>query len=63
MTTKSLIVLSGGLDSAVTLAKSLKEYNIKLALFFDYSQKALKDELQAVKQICKHYNIKLQKIK
>lgn len=62
MTTKSLIVLSGGLDSAVTLAKSLKEYNIKLALFFNYGQKALEKERIAAKELCKFFDIEFTEI-
>ena len=53
--TKSIILLSGGLDSLVTLAYSQKHtsYNIELALTFDYGQKALKNEIEASKKIRK----------
>ena len=39
MKKKSIILLSGGLDSLVTLGIGIKEYNIKLALTFNYGQK------------------------
>lgn len=37
---KSVILLSGGLDSLVSLGLAQKEYNVKLALTFDYGQKS-----------------------
>ena len=36
---KSIILLSGGLDSLVSLGLKKKELNITLALTFDYGQK------------------------
>ena len=41
---KSLILMSGGLDSVVALAYSQKhtDYNVELALTFDYGQKSAK---------------------
>ena len=59
---KSIILLSGGLDSLVCLGVFKEKYNIEFALFFDYGQASYKKELEAVKKICKHYNIKLKKI-
>ena len=57
---RGIILLSGGLDSLVSLG--LGEYNIELALTFNYGQKAFADELIAAKNICKHYNIRLEVI-
>jgi 7-cyano-7-deazaguanine synthase len=54
---KSIILLSGGLDSLVSLALAKEEFNIKLALTFDYGQKSVKQEIFASKNICKHYEI------
>lgn len=54
---KSIILLSGGLDSLVSLAIAKDEYNIKLALTFDYGQKSAKQEISASKKICEHFNI------
>jgi len=59
---KSMILLSGGLDSLVCLGVFKEQYNIDFALFFDYGQRSYKKELEAVKKICKHYNVKLKKI-
>ncbi len=54
---KSIILLSGGLDSLVALGAYKDKYNIKLALTFDYGQKSVKEEIKTSKKICKHYNI------
>ena len=41
---KGIILLSGGLDSLVSLGLGIKKYGISLALTFDYGQKAVKQE-------------------
>ena len=60
---ESIILLSGGLDSLVSLAISKEKYNIKLALTFDYGQKSVEREILASEKICKHYNIQHKVIK
>jgi len=60
MKNKSLILLSGGLDSLVCLGAFKDEYNINSALFFDYGQLSLKYELSATKKISEFYNIGLE---
>ncbi|MFA7658533.1 MAG: 7-cyano-7-deazaguanine synthase QueC [Candidatus Gastranaerophilaceae bacterium] len=60
---KSIILLSGGLDSLVSLALTKEEYNVKLALTFDYGQKSAEAEILASKKICEHYNIEHKIIK
>ena len=60
---KSIILLSGGLDSLVSLGLGIKKYNIKLAITFDYGQKSSSQEIQAAKNICKYYKIKHKVIK
>ena len=61
--TKSLILLSGGLDSLVSLGLKKEELNTELALTFDYGQKSAQDEITASSKICKYYNIKHKIIK
>lgn len=56
-TKKSIILLSSGLDSAVSLALLKDSHNIKLALTFDYGQRAAKKELEASKKLCDYYQI------
>ncbi len=60
---KSLILLSGGLDSLVSLGLKREELNISMALTFDYGQKAVKKEIHAAEKICKYYNLELKVIK
>ena len=57
---KSVILLSGGLDSVVALSfcKKHTNYDIELALTFDYGQKALDNEITASKKVAEFYNIK-----
>ncbi len=60
---KSVILLSGGLDSLVSLGLTFQKYNVKLALTFDYGQKAAATEIKASSKICKYYNIEHKVIK
>jgi len=54
---KSIILLSGGLDSVISLACAKEEYNISLALTFNYGQRAKNQEIAAAANIAKYYNI------
>lgn len=60
---KSAILLSGGLDSLVSLGLKKEELNIVLALTFDYGQKSSKQEIESSEKICKYYNIEHKVIK
>lgn len=60
---KSVILLSGGLDSIVSLGLGKKKYNISLALTFDYGQKAVNKEFCAAKKYCDYYNVEHKVIK
>lgn len=60
---KSIILLSGGLDSLVSLGLKKEELNISLALTFDYGQKSLAQEIKASSNISKYYGIEHKVIK
>lgn len=60
---KSIILLSGGLDSFISLALTKDKYNINLALTFDYGQKSVQQESAASKHICDYYKIEHKVIK
>ena len=53
----AIILLSGGLDSAVSLAKS--DCDIKLGIIFNYGHKAYKKELAAAKNLAEYYGFHL----
>jgi len=55
---KSIVLLSGGLDSLVSLGLKRNELNIELAITFDYGQKSLEKEINASKKICEFYDLK-----
>ena len=54
---KGIILLSGGLDSLVSLGLSKEKYGISLALTFDYGQKSVKKEVEQSSKICDYYGI------
>lgn len=53
-----LVILSGGLDSTVSLAALKDEMEIKLAITFDYGQKAKINEITSSSHIAKFYGLK-----
>ncbi len=54
---KSIVLLSGGLDSLVSLGILKEELNITLALTFDYGQRTAQKEIMASKHIADYYSI------
>ena len=58
--TRGIVLLSGGLDSLVSLGITK---DIKLALTFDYGQKSADYEIRASKAICDYYEIEHKVIK
>lgn len=64
MNNRAIILLSGGLDSVVSIAQAKSNgLDFVLALTFDYGQKSFKKELKASKEIAGFYNIKHEVIK
>ena len=61
--TKGIILLSGGLDSLVSLGIGIEKYGISLALTFDYGQKAVEQEISTSKNTCDYYKIEHKVIK
>ncbi len=57
MVKNAVILLSGGLDSVVSLGLLRKDYGNMIALTFDYGQKACQSEIEASKMICEYYKI------
>lgn len=59
---KAIVVLSGGLDSCVTLGYALEENDEVAALHINYGQRTEKRELKAFNDICDYYKIEKRKI-
>lgn len=57
--TKALVVLSGGLDSTVALAKCMLHYGEVTALHFSYGARPASKEAEAVRAIAEHYGIRV----
>jgi len=55
---KSVVLLSGGLDSMVAMAAAMQSSQISLALTFDYGQRAARKEAAAAVAIASHYELK-----
>jgi 7-cyano-7-deazaguanine synthase len=54
---RGVAILSGGLDSTVSLAAALRKMDVVLALTFDYGQRAARREREAAGQIARHFRI------
>lgn len=57
---KSVVLLSGGMDSTVNLYEAQQHSDVVLALTFDYGQKAASRELQATQKIAQDRKVKHQ---
>ena len=57
MSKAGIALLSGGLDSFISLNLASREMDIKLALTFNYGQIAFEDELEAASAIAAKYGI------
>lgn len=53
----AVVLLSGGLDSAVNLALAVRDGKAKFALTMRYGQRAEAAELAAAEALCKHYGV------
>ncbi len=54
---KGVAILSGGLDSTVSLAAALRAMDVVLALTFDYGQRAARPERAASARIARRYGV------
>ena len=55
--TKAIILLSGGLDSVVSLASVVSDYSDILALTFNYGQKSFIAEKKSSEKIAKSISL------
>ena len=54
---RSVVLLSGGLDSTVSLMRAREEGEVVLALTFDYGQRAAEREIAAAKAMCERLGV------
>lgn len=54
---KGVAILSGGLDSTVSLAVAVGKMDVVLAVTFDYGQRAAGREREAASRIARHYRV------
>ncbi|OAT81348.1 7-cyano-7-deazaguanine synthase QueC [Desulfotomaculum copahuensis] len=54
---KSVVLLSGGLDSTVSLAQALRESSVELCLTVDYGQRAAIREAGAARALAAYYHL------
>ena len=60
---RSIVLLSAGLDSAVNLQRAHQETEIALALTFDYGQHAAAREIAAARAMCERLNVRHQVVR
>jgi 7-cyano-7-deazaguanine synthase len=54
---RSLALVSGGLDSLVSLARAVEEREVRLAVFFDYGQRARESERVSSMSAANYYGL------
>ncbi|MGI6493123.1 MAG: 7-cyano-7-deazaguanine synthase QueC [Pelotomaculum sp.] len=54
---RSVVLLSGGLDSTVSLAHALKASEVELCLTFDYGQRSAAQEKKAAAALAQYYRL------
>jgi 7-cyano-7-deazaguanine synthase len=57
-TEKAVALLSGGLDSTVTLVEGLQAYDVVRVLTVNYGQRAFGKEIRASRHITEHYGLR-----
>jgi 7-cyano-7-deazaguanine synthase len=57
---KAIVLLSGGLDSAMCLVELCEKHDVVLALTVNYGQRAFPKEVQAAKALAAHYGVRHQ---
>ncbi len=54
---KAVVLLSSGLDSAYNLAEAVQQFEVLLALTFNYGQRAATKEVQHSQQLANHFKV------
>jgi 7-cyano-7-deazaguanine synthase len=59
---RSIALVSGGLDSVVSLARAVKERNVETVMFFDYGQRARDSERVSAMSAANYYGLPFQDV-
>jgi len=59
----AVVLLSAGLDSTYNLIKALEKFSVRLALTFDYGQKAALREVERAAALAKHFGVQHEVVK
>lgn len=59
---KAVAMVSGGLDSVVSLARALKSRDVRLVLFFDYGQRSRESERVSVLAVTNFYDLPFRQV-
>ena len=62
MTSKAVVVFSGGQDSTTCLVLALKKYDEVHAITFDYGGQRHKLEIEVAEKLCKQLGVKAHKV-
>lgn len=57
MTKRSLVLLSGGLDSVYALHKAREESNVLFVITFDYGQRSAASEISHARELCTKFGV------
>lgn len=60
---KAITLLSSGLDSVAALAIAAEDFDIEMAITFDYGQRAREREIEYSRKVCEHFEIEHRVIK
>jgi len=60
--TRAVALVSGGLDSVVSLALALPTHDVRLVLFFDYGQRARESERASVLNVVSYYGLPFREV-
>jgi len=58
----ALVLISGGLDSTVACAMAREEFKLRIGLFFNYGQRALKRERESAERIAEFFGMEFVEI-
>jgi 7-cyano-7-deazaguanine synthase len=59
----AVVLLTAGVDSSVNIVKALEKFSVRLALTFDYGQRAAAREVDRAAKLAQHFNLRHEVVK